>query len=75
MAAKQANVQYSTENLEAPILTVEDAVRRLSFFDIPPFLYPQNVGNLSEGMAEAEHKILSAEVILYYHEYFFTGPT
>lgn len=63
-------MQYSTENLEPPILTVEDAVRRSSFFDIPPFLYPQNVGNQSEGMEKAEHKILSAEVILYYHEYF-----
>ncbi|XP_042427206.1 indole-3-acetaldehyde oxidase-like isoform X3 [Zingiber officinale] len=71
MAAKQANVQYSTENLEPPILSVEEAVRRSSFFDIPPFLYPQNVGNLSGGMAEAEHKILSAEVKLGSQYYFY----
>lgn len=63
MAARQANVQYSTENLEPPILSIEEAVRRSSFFDVPPVFYPQKVGDLSKGMAEAEHKILSAEVI------------
>lgn len=62
MAAKQAIVHYSTEGLEPPILSVEDAVRRSSFFDIPPSLYPAKVGDLARGMDEADHKILSAEV-------------
>ncbi|WOL15296.1 indole-3-acetaldehyde oxidase-like isoform X4 [Canna indica] len=62
MAAKQANVQYSTENLEPPILSVEDAVRRSSFFDIPPPTFDLKVGDQPKGMAEADHKILSAEL-------------
>ncbi|XP_064938618.1 indole-3-acetaldehyde oxidase-like isoform X2 [Musa acuminata AAA Group] len=71
MAAKQADVQYCTENLEPPILSVEDAVRRSSFFKVPPFLCPQKVGDLSKGMAEADHKILSAEVKLGSQYYFY----
>ncbi|KAJ8458929.1 hypothetical protein OPV22_031855 [Ensete ventricosum] len=71
MAARQANVQYSTENLEPPILSIEEAVRRRSFFDVPPVVYPQKVGDLSKGMAEAEHKILSAEVKLGSQYYFY----
>ena len=34
----------------------------LGFFEVPPFLYPKHVGDISKGMAEADHKILSAEV-------------
>ncbi|URE29421.1 aldehyde oxidase [Musa troglodytarum] len=71
MAAKQADVQYCTDNLEPPILSVEDAVRRSSFFKVPPFLCPQKVGDLSKGMAEADHKILSAEVKLGSQYYFY----
>lgn len=62
MAANSTIVDYSIENLESPILCVEDAVKRSSFFDVPPFLRPNQVGDLSKGMAEADHKILSAEV-------------
>ncbi|XP_074578143.1 indole-3-acetaldehyde oxidase-like isoform X1 [Curcuma longa] len=71
MAAKQAIVHYSTEGLEPPILSVEDAVRRSSFFDIPPSLYPAKVGDLARGMDEADHKILSAEVKLESEHYFY----
>lgn len=62
LAAKLALVNYDTEGLDPPILTVEEAVEQSSFFDVPPFLYPQKVGDFSKGMAEADHKILSAEV-------------
>ena len=56
-------VDYDTENLEPPILTVEDAIERSSFFEIPTFLNPEHVGDFNEGMAAADHKILSAEVL------------
>jgi hypothetical protein len=62
MAVKQAVIEYSTENLEPPILTIEDAVQHNSYFHPPPFLAPKPVGDFSEGMYEADHKILSAEV-------------
>lgn len=64
MAANFAIVDYDVENLGPPILTVEDAVKRSSFFDVPPYLYPRKVGDLPKGMDEADHKILSAKVFL-----------
>ncbi|KAH7661601.1 Aldehyde oxidase/xanthine dehydrogenase protein [Dioscorea alata] len=74
MAAKQAIVNYSTENLEPPILSIEDAVKKSSFFEIPPHFYPKQIGDFSKGMEEADHKILSAEVMLgsQYHFYMET---
>jgi abscisic-aldehyde oxidase len=63
MAANSSVVDYSLENLEPPILSVEAAVERSSFFEVPPFLRPKNqIGDVSKGMAEADHKIVSAEV-------------
>lgn len=62
LAAKNAVVDYDTEGLDPPILTVEEAVERSSFYDVPPFLSPEMVGDFAKGMAEADHKILSAEV-------------
>jgi len=62
MAANSAVVDYETENLEPPILSVEDAFERSSFFEVPPIVYPKHVGDISKGMAEADHKIVSAEV-------------
>ncbi|KAG8388873.1 hypothetical protein BUALT_Bualt02G0170300 [Buddleja alternifolia] len=70
-AAKTAIVSYDTDGLGPPILTVEEAVERSSFFDVPPFLYPQEVGDFSKGMAEADHKILSAEIKLGSQYYFY----
>ncbi|CAK9149459.1 unnamed protein product [Ilex paraguariensis] len=64
MAADMAVVDYDSKDLEPPILTVEEAVERSSFYEVPPFLYPSHVGDFSEGMAEADHKILSSEVFL-----------
>ncbi|XP_022898972.1 indole-3-acetaldehyde oxidase-like [Olea europaea var. sylvestris] len=71
MAAKTALVDYDTESLDSPILTVEEAVKRSSFFEVPPFLYPEKVGDFSEGMAEADHKILNAEIKLGSQYYFY----
>ncbi|XP_027332426.1 abscisic-aldehyde oxidase-like isoform X2 [Abrus precatorius] len=71
MAANSAVVDYDTEILEPPILSVEDAVERCSFFEVPPFLYPKDVGDISKGMAEADHKILSAEIKLGSQYYFY----
>jgi indole-3-acetaldehyde oxidase len=63
MAAKQAVIEYSTENLEPPILTIEDAIQHNSYFHPPPFLAPPRpVGDFDKGMSEADHKILSGEV-------------
>lgn len=61
MAAKLATVEYDFEGLEPPILTVEQAVERSSFFEVPSFLYPQAIGDFDKGMSEADQKIISAE--------------
>ena len=64
-------VDYDLENLEPPILSVEEAVKRSSLFEVPPMFYPKQVGDISKGMAEADHKILSAEVLVIYMPLFF----
>lgn len=71
MAMKVAIVDYDMENLEPPILSVEEAVKRSSLFEVPPFIYPKLVGDISKGMAEADHKILSAEIKLGSQYYFY----
>ncbi|KAF8659334.1 hypothetical protein HU200_058537 [Digitaria exilis] len=71
LAAKQAVIEYSTESLQPPILTIEDAIRRNSYIHVPPFLAPKPVGNYIQGMSEADHKILSAEVKLESQYYFY----
>ncbi|CAN6303248.1 unnamed protein product [Urochloa humidicola] len=71
MAAKQAVIEYSTENLQPPILTIEDAIQRNSYFQVPPFLAPKPVGDYNQGMSEADHKIISAEVKLDSQYYFY----
>ncbi|KFK33854.1 hypothetical protein AALP_AA5G068800 [Arabis alpina] len=73
-AANLAVVEYDTEDLEPPILSMEDAVNKSSLFDIFPFLYPQQVGDTSKGMAEADHRILSSEIRLG-SQYFFYMET
>ncbi|WOH14751.1 hypothetical protein DCAR_0934274 [Daucus carota subsp. sativus] len=70
-AASLAIIDYDTENLEAPILTVEEAVEKSSFFEVIPFLRPTQVGNFSKGMAEADHSILSTEIRLPSQYYFY----
>lgn len=62
MAAHFTVVDYDTDNLEAPILSVEDAVKRSCFFEVPSFFLPEQVGDISKGMAEADHCINAAQV-------------
>jgi indole-3-acetaldehyde oxidase len=62
MAAKQAVIEYSTENLQPPILTIEDAVQHNSYFPVPPFLAPTPIGDFNQAMSEADHKIIDGEV-------------
>ncbi|PPR87038.1 hypothetical protein GOBAR_AA33652 [Gossypium barbadense] len=71
LAANLAVIDYDKENLNPPILSVEEAVKRGSFLEIPPFLYPEQVGDFSKGMAEADHQILSAEIKLGSQYYFY----
>ncbi|OMO91070.1 Aldehyde oxidase/xanthine dehydrogenase, a/b hammerhead [Corchorus capsularis] len=70
LAANLAVVDYDRENLEPPILSVEEAVERCSFFELPPSLYPVQFGDFSKGMAAADHQILSAQVQLGSQYYF-----
>ncbi|KAL3850234.1 hypothetical protein ACJIZ3_012116 [Penstemon smallii] len=71
LAAKMAIVDYDTEGLDTPILTVEDAAEKSSFFDVPPSVCPSKVGDFSKGMDEADHKILSSEIKLGSQYYFY----
>ncbi|KAI3450113.1 hypothetical protein Pfo_006778 [Paulownia fortunei] len=71
LAAKIALVDYDREGLDPPILTVEEAVERSSFFDVPPFFCPAKVGDFSKGMTESDHKILNAEIKLGSQYYFY----
>ncbi|KAE9614921.1 putative aldehyde oxidase [Lupinus albus] len=71
MAANSAIVDYDIENIEPPILSVEEAVERSSFFEVPPFLLPKHVGDISKGMAEANQRILSTEMKLGSQYYFY----
>ncbi|KAJ3707263.1 hypothetical protein LUZ61_010968 [Rhynchospora tenuis] len=71
LAAKQAVVHYSTESLKRPILTIEDAIQNESYFAVPPFLCPKPIGDVSKGMAEAEHLIQSAEVKIMGSQHYF----
>ncbi|CAN0923346.1 Indole-3-acetaldehyde oxidase [Linum grandiflorum] len=70
-ASGLATVHYDLENLDSPILTVEEAVERSSFLHVPPFVIPKEVGDFSKGMTEADHKILSAEIKLDSQYYFY----
>ncbi|KAJ6410086.1 hypothetical protein OIU84_009564 [Salix udensis] len=71
IASNLVEVDYDIENLEPPILTVEEAVKRSSFFEVPLSLYPKQVGDISKGWAEADHKILSAKIKLGSQYYFY----
>ncbi|KAK8550751.1 hypothetical protein V6N13_119251 [Hibiscus sabdariffa] len=70
IAAELAVIDYDKKNLE-PILSVEEAFERCSFFEVPPFLYPEPVGDFSKGMAEADHQIESAVLKLGSQYYFY----
>lgn len=53
MCIAEAIIDYNTEDLEPPILIVEQAVKRSSIFEVPSMLYPSQVGDFAKGMAEA----------------------
>ncbi|PRQ32716.1 putative oxidoreductase [Rosa chinensis] len=71
LAANFVDVDYEMETIEQPILSVEEAVKRSSFYEVPPFLSPKQVGDISKGMALADHKITSAEIKLGSQYYFY----
>ncbi|ESQ36467.1 hypothetical protein EUTSA_v10006570mg [Eutrema salsugineum] len=74
LAAKLAVVEYDLRNIESPVLSVEDAVKKSSFFEVPPVYYPEPVGDISKGMAEADQKIRSVELRIG-SQYFFYMET
>ena len=53
-------VEYEVQEL--PILGIEDAVERDSFFVIQGFPSKKSVGDTEKGLLEADHRILNAEV-------------
>ncbi|CAN0909902.1 Indole-3-acetaldehyde oxidase [Linum grandiflorum] len=70
-AANMVVVDYDTVGLEPPILTVEDAVKRSSYISVLPFLVPQEVGDFTRGIAEADYRIINAEMNLKSQYYFY----
>ncbi|EFJ26415.1 hypothetical protein SELMODRAFT_97494 [Selaginella moellendorffii] len=74
-AAKRVQVTYDTESVgEPPILTIEDAVARGSFFQIPAWFestLQKQHGDISEGLARADHIIKDAEVRMSSQYYFY----
>ncbi|PHT34890.1 Indole-3-acetaldehyde oxidase [Capsicum baccatum] len=74
VAERTSLIEYDTENIDSPILTIEEAVDKCSFFQIQSSMYPKQVVDFSKGIAEADHKILSAEMRLG-SEYFFYMET
>ncbi|CAN6840534.1 unnamed protein product [Brassica oleracea] len=74
IATKLVVIDYDTEGLEEPILSVEEAVKKSSLFEIPPYLRGKPVGNINKGMSEAEHKILGSK-ISFGSQYFFYMET
>ncbi|KAL4592125.1 hypothetical protein LXL04_005110 [Taraxacum kok-saghyz] len=71
IAAETAMVDYETKDLDPPILTVEQAVEKSSFFEIPPFIDLSPIGDFSKGMAESDHQIHSAEIKFESQYYFY----
>jgi len=65
VAATTALIEYDTTTVDSPILTVEEAVEKSSFIQVPLSVQPAQIGDFSKGMAEADQKILSAEVLLF----------
>ncbi|ESQ50073.1 hypothetical protein EUTSA_v10002309mg [Eutrema salsugineum] len=61
IAANVAVVTYETEDLELPILSTEEVVKK-------------SIGDTSKGMAEADHRVLSLDITLG-SQYFFYMET
>ncbi|VVB16926.1 unnamed protein product [Arabis nemorensis] len=74
IAANLVVIDYDTKDLESPILSLEDAVEKSSFLELPPPLRGKSVGDIAKGMAEAEYKILGSKISLG-SQYFFYMET
>ncbi|CAN8300899.1 unnamed protein product [Cochlearia groenlandica] len=74
IAANLVVIDYDTEGLDPPILSVEEAVEKSSLFEVPPYLLHEPVGDVAKGMDEAEHKILGSK-ISFGSQYFFYMET
>lgn len=68
-AAAKVRVEYEVES--SPILCVEDAVAKKSFFPRSQFPLKASVGDIEKGFLEADHKILNAEVKMGSQYYFY----
>ncbi|XP_078436113.1 aldehyde oxidase 1 [Wolffia australiana] len=70
--AQKAEIVYGGALVPPPIMSVEEAEERSSFFELPPFMKPPTeIGDFKEGVNAAEEKILSAEVVLGSQYYFY----
>ncbi|CAE6113271.1 unnamed protein product [Arabidopsis arenosa] len=74
IAANLVMIDYDTKDLEPPILSLEEAVKKFSLFEVPPPLRGFPVGDITKGMDEAEHKILGSK-ISFGSQYFFYMET
>lgn len=70
-AADKVKVDHNCELLGPPILSVEDAVAKESYFQVPGWWSPTPVGDLAKGMSEAHCRIESAEVKMGSQYYFY----
>ncbi|GLJ32809.1 hypothetical protein SUGI_0660680 [Cryptomeria japonica] len=70
-AADKVSVDYDCETLGPPILSVEDAGAKNSFYSVPQIVAPKPVGDLAKGMSEADIRIESAEVRTGSQYYFY----
>eukprot|EP00250_Pteridium_aquilinum_P022285 c25340_g1_i2 orf=145-4443(+) len=68
-AADKVRVDYEVES--SPVLCIEDAVAKNSYFSIPPFAKKSSTGNVEQGFSEADHRILDAEVKTGSQYYFY----
>ncbi|KAH9323788.1 hypothetical protein KI387_018427, partial [Taxus chinensis] len=70
-AADIVNVDYDCKTLGPPILSVEMASEKKSFFEVPEWWAPKPVGDFTKGMSKADHRIESAEVRIGSQYYFY----
>jgi hypothetical protein len=59
-------VEYETQSY-TPILSIEDAVAKNSFFTIPSFLPSrESIGDVDKNFSEADHVVRGMEVSIYH---------
>lgn len=60
LAAERVHVKYDTQGVEAPILTIDDAIARNSIFPVPESLTSKHhhyIGDPEKALAEAEFQV------------------